>query len=173
MSDVEVDATQTNYYIPECDECFEEPYKMSDVKMNVAQTNYYMPECDECFEGPYKMERRNIPESYRATRIPEPCHATRILRRSDISLPNMSKNDCFIKAVPTFVDLQGFIIRKRFIVKEAAILRNGTILSHYISTSPMPWEFLTRSEKSRACWVTDNHHGLRWGDGTVKYCKAK
>ncbi|EFN77722.1 hypothetical protein EAI_08668 [Harpegnathos saltator] len=75
--------------------------------------------------------------------------------------------------VPTFVDLQGFMVEKRFIVKEVAILKNGTILSHYIFTSPMPWHLLTRSNKSRAYWLTANHHGLRWEDGTVKYCKAK
>ncbi|EFN84015.1 hypothetical protein EAI_07073 [Harpegnathos saltator] len=74
--------------------------------------------------------------------------------------------------MPTFVDLQGYMVGKRFIVKEAAILKNGTILSHYIFTSPMPWHLLTRSDKSRAYWLTANHHGLRWEDGTVKYYRA-
>ncbi|XP_011147078.2 uncharacterized protein LOC105187777 [Harpegnathos saltator] len=61
---------------------------MSDVKVNATQANYYMPvqhedededhlrwkqKCDECFEKPsYKIERKNISES---------CHATRILGR--------------------------------------------------------------------------------------------
>ncbi|EFN89669.1 hypothetical protein EAI_01250 [Harpegnathos saltator] len=75
--------------------------------------------------------------------------------------------------VPTFVDLQEFMVGKRFIVKEAAILKNGIILSHYVFTSPMLWHVLTRSDKSRAYWLTANHHGLRWEDGTVKYCRAQ
>ncbi|KYN12404.1 hypothetical protein ALC57_15434 [Trachymyrmex cornetzi] len=36
--------------------------------------------------------------------------------------------------VPTFVDLQGFIVGKKFIVKEVSVLRKGAILSHYIFT---------------------------------------
>ncbi|XP_032664105.1 uncharacterized protein LOC116840890 [Odontomachus brunneus] len=74
---------------------------------------------------------------------------------------------------PTFVDLQGFVVGKRFIVKEVAILRNGSVLSHYIFTSPMPWHLLARSDKSRAYWLTVNHHGLRWDDGIVAYSRAK
>jgi len=49
--------------------------------------------------------------------------------------------------VPTFVDLQEFIINKKFIVKEVAVLKQETILTH-IFTSPMPWKFLTRSDRS-------------------------
>ncbi|EFN80130.1 hypothetical protein EAI_04142 [Harpegnathos saltator] len=74
--------------------------------------------------------------------------------------------------VPTFVDLQGYMVGKRFIVKEV-ILKNGTILSHYIFTSPMLWHLLTRSDKWRAYLLTANHYGLRWEDGTVKYCRAE
>ncbi|KYN10995.1 hypothetical protein ALC57_16847 [Trachymyrmex cornetzi] len=50
--------------------------------------------------------------------------------------------------VPTFVDLQGFIINKKFIVKELAVLKQGTVLTHYIFTGPVPWKFLTRSDRS-------------------------
>jgi len=58
----------------------------------------------------------------------------------------------FNMTIPTFVDLQGFIlailfIGKKFIVKELAVLRKGAILSHYIFTCPMSWNFLTKSEK--------------------------
>jgi len=35
--------------------------------------------------------------------------------------------------VPTFADLQGFIVNKKFIVKEVTeVLKQGTILTHYI-----------------------------------------
>ncbi|KYN14582.1 hypothetical protein ALC57_13216 [Trachymyrmex cornetzi] len=76
-------------------------------------------------------------------------------------------------AIPTFVDLQGFIINKKFIVKEVAVLRGGTILTHYIFSHPMPWHFLTRFDKSCVSWLSAYHHGLRWDDGMVPYSIAR
>jgi hypothetical protein len=76
-------------------------------------------------------------------------------------------------SVPTFVDLQGFFVGMRFVVKEVAVLRAGTVLAHYIFTNPMPWNLLTKSDKSCASWLIVNHHGLRWEDGNVPYNMAK
>jgi len=76
-------------------------------------------------------------------------------------------------AVPTFVDIQGFFLNTGFIVKEAAILRKGYIVSHYIFECPVPLNMLTESEKRLASWVINNHHGLRWEDGNVPYSKAR
>ena len=76
-------------------------------------------------------------------------------------------------AVPTFVDLQGFLIGGNFIVKEVAVLRKGNVLSHYIFKSPVPWRMLTKSEKYQTSWVFQRHHGLRWDDGNVPYHMAK
>ncbi|KYN29551.1 hypothetical protein ALC57_00999 [Trachymyrmex cornetzi] len=76
-------------------------------------------------------------------------------------------------AVPTFVDLQGFIIGNKFIVKEVVVLRKGAILSRYIFTCPMSWSFLTKSEKYCVSWLSDYHHGLQWEDGTIPYSKVK
>ncbi|KYN36167.1 hypothetical protein ALC56_09480 [Trachymyrmex septentrionalis] len=73
--------------------------------------------------------------------------------------------------MPTFVDLQGFIVNKKFIVKEVAVLKQGTVLTHYIFTSPVPWKFLTRSDRSCASWLSV-YHGLRWEDGMI-YNEAK
>jgi len=42
-------------------------------------------------------------------------------------------------AISTFVDLQGFVVGRRFVVKEVVVLRKGVILSHYIFTCPMPY----------------------------------
>ncbi|EGI68552.1 hypothetical protein G5I_02785 [Acromyrmex echinatior] len=75
--------------------------------------------------------------------------------------------------VPTFVDLQGFIVNKKFIVKEVAVLKQGIVLTHYIFTSSVPWKFLTRSDRSCASWLTAYHHGLRWEDGMVPYNETK
>jgi len=55
--------------------------------------------------------------------------------------------------IPTSVNLQRFIIGKKFVVKEVA-LRKRAILSHYIFTCPMPWNFLTKSEKYCASWLS-------------------
>jgi len=44
---------------------------------------------------------------------------------------NLEKS--FIMTIPTFVDLQGFII----VVKKVTALRKGVIFSHYIFTCPM------------------------------------
>ena len=75
-------------------------------------------------------------------------------------------------SMATFVDLQGFIVKK-FIVKEVAVLKQGTVLTHYIFTSPVPWKFLTRSDRSCASWLSAYHHGLRWEDEMVPYNEAK
>jgi len=39
--------------------------------------------------------------------------------------------------LPTFVNLQRFIVGKRFVVKEA-VLKKKSVLSHYIFTSSLP-----------------------------------
>ncbi|KYN03975.1 hypothetical protein ALC62_05167 [Cyphomyrmex costatus] len=44
--------------------------------------------------------------------------------------------------IPTFVDLQGFVLDKKFIVKVVAVLRRGTVITHYIFSCPMPWNLL-------------------------------
>ncbi|KYN50187.1 hypothetical protein ALC62_03755 [Cyphomyrmex costatus] len=78
-----------------------------------------------------------------------------------------------VMIIPTFVDLQGFVVDKKFIVKEVAVLRRGTVITHYILSCPMPWNLLTRSDKSCASWLSAYHHGLRWEDGMVPYSMAK
>ena len=75
--------------------------------------------------------------------------------------------------VPIFVDLQGFVFRNNFTAKEIAVLRDGQTLSHYIFREPVPWNFLTRAEKSEACWLKLHHHGFRWDDGYVPYCEMR
>jgi len=66
----------------------------------------------------------------------------------------------FTMTIQIFVDLQGFIIEKKFIMKEVMVLRNGVILSNYIFTCPMSRNFLTKLEKYCASWLSVYHHGL-------------
>ncbi|KAL6258405.1 hypothetical protein P5V15_010363 [Pogonomyrmex californicus] len=63
--------------------------------------------------------------------------------------------------VPTFVDLQGFLVGRQFVVKEFAALRKRTVLSHYIFASLIPWHFLASADKSRARWAV---HGTEEDD---------
>ncbi|XP_011859443.1 PREDICTED: uncharacterized protein LOC105556940 [Vollenhovia emeryi] len=42
-----------------------------------------------------------------------------------------------------------------------------------LDTIAMAWDLLTRSEKSQACWLNANHHGLQWWDGGILYIRAK
>jgi len=76
-------------------------------------------------------------------------------------------------SIPIFADLQGFLIRKDFAVKEFAALKEGHVLSHYIFEPPYPWDILSRPERHQAIWLTVKHHGLRWDDGMVPYKMAK
>ncbi|KYQ47518.1 hypothetical protein ALC60_13459 [Trachymyrmex zeteki] len=46
-------------------------------------------------------------------------------------------------------------------------------LTHYIFSCPMPWNFLTTSDKSCASWLSAYHHGLRWDDGIIPYSMTK
>lgn len=77
-----------------------------------------------------------------------------------------------MSSAPIFVDLQGFTVRDKFVVKEVAVLRNGKELIHHLFRAPFNWNLLTAFEKSRACWLTANHHGLRWNNGDVEYRQA-
>jgi len=73
--------------------------------------------------------------------------------------------------ISTFIDLQGFIVGKKFIVKEVAMLRKGAILSHYIFTCLRPWNFLIKSEKYCAFWLSVYYH--EWEDGMISYSMVK
>ena len=59
------------------------------------------------------------------------------------------------------------------LLKEVAVLKQGTVLTHYIFTSPVSRKFLTRSDRSCASWLSAYHHELRWEDGMVPYNEAK
>jgi len=66
------------------------------------------------------------------------------------------------------VYLQGFIVGKKFVMKEMVMLRKGVILSHYIFTCPISWNFLIKLEKYyfmvSTSWLSAYHHGIAWED---------
>jgi len=55
-----------------------------------------------------------------------------------------------IMNVSIFVDLQVFIIDSWFVMKEVTVLKKGTVLSHYIFASLLPWNLRTKSNNSCA-----------------------
>jgi len=61
------------------------------------------------------------------------------------------------------VDLQGFIVGKKFIVKEVVVLKKGVLFTSHL----MSWNFLTKSEKYYTSWLNAYHHGLQWEDGMI------
>jgi len=75
--------------------------------------------------------------------------------------------------VPTFVDLQGFIVDETFVVKEFAVLREGHVLSHYILGNSYPWVLLSKSERSCVSWLIAKHHGLQWDDEMIPYSMVR
>lgn len=75
--------------------------------------------------------------------------------------------------VPVFVDLQGFIVRDKFVAKEIAVLIGGKSLTHRVFRPPMSWDLLNVREKSQAGWLINNHHRLRWEDGDADYAQSR
>jgi len=69
--------------------------------------------------------------------------------------------------ISTFVDLQGFIVGKKFIMKEVAALRKGAILSHFCM--PHVMEFLDKIRKILHFLKSAYHHGLQWEDGMIQH----
>ena len=47
--------------------------------------------------------------------------------------------------VPTFVDLQGFIVNKK--CEGSSDVETRAVLMHYIFMSPVSWKFLTRFDR--------------------------
>ncbi|KYN08215.1 hypothetical protein ALC62_00802 [Cyphomyrmex costatus] len=57
-------------------------------------------------------------------------------------------------------------------IKQVAVLKKGTILTHYIFFHPIPWRLLSKADQTHASWLMANHHGLLWNDGMVPYRMA-
>jgi len=75
-------------------------------------------------------------------------------------------------SVPIFVDLQGFLVGRHFVIKEFAALKDEFELPHYIFGSPYPWTLLSKSESHHAMWLIENRHGIHWEDG-IPYWMAR
>jgi len=78
--------------------------------------------------------------------------------------------ELLVMVIP-FVDLQGFIVEEKFIVKEVAVLKRGTVLIHYIFMSPV--EIFDKIQQILSFLVECLSLWIRWEDGMVPYSKAK
>ena len=48
-----------------------------------------------------------------------------------------SLKELLVMVISTIVDLQGFVVNKKFIVKEVVVLKQRVVFTHYVLTSPM------------------------------------
>jgi hypothetical protein len=84
-----------------------------------------------------------------------------------------------------FVDLQGFIVNDRFILKEICFsianhdddnnhhnnIFNPPLNHHFIFKPPFDYNQLSGKWLINAYWLTHCHHGLRWSQGDLAYNK--
>jgi len=66
-------------------------------------------------------------------------------------------------SVPIFVDLQGFLVGRHFIIKEFAALKDGFELFYYIFGCSVPCS-LTKAERAPGDWKSSWNimGGMRW-----------
>jgi len=82
-----------------------------------------------------------------------------------------SLEELLVMVIPTFVDLQGFVVEEKFIVKEVAVLKRGTVLIHYIFMSPV--EIFDKIRQILSFLIECLSLWIRWKDGMVPYSEAK
>jgi len=66
--------------------------------------------------------------------------------------------------VPIFVDLQGFLVERHFVMKEFAAFKDGFELSHYIFGCFVLWSSFTKAERPHQAslmWLIENRHGIQ------------
>jgi len=98
---------------------------------------------------------------------------TTLLPDDDIKIYDALKSTAVFSRIQSclyqYLDLQGFLVGRYFVVKEFAVFKDGFKLSHYIFGS-VPWSSTTKAGR---CDVIENRHGIQWEDGMVPYCMAR
>ena len=74
--------------------------------------------------------------------------------------------------IPVFVDVQGFKVYDRFIVKEVAVLRNDFTQIFYVK-SPILFTNLTYKDRKQVEWLYNKYHGLSWRGGRISFHNLK
>lgn len=78
---------------------------------------------------------------------------------------------CYGEKVAAF-DVQGFMIEKKFIPKEIAILDESYRSVHFILKPPRKLKSiyaLNDKDMRQTTWLTDMYHGIHWTEGIVEY----
>jgi len=65
------------------------------------------------------------------------------------------------------MDLQGFLVRRHFVVKEFAVLEEEHVLHHHIFGCLYPWTLLSKSERHQAMWLIENRHRMGGWNGSI------
>lgn len=69
-----------------------------------------------------------------------------------------------------FVDIQGFKLNNKFILKEFYVLTDCKNISyHAIVDSPHPFYVLNRIHRCQVNWLTNFHHGIKWDAGDISF----
>lgn len=69
-----------------------------------------------------------------------------------------------------FVDLQGFKINRKFVLKELSIVSEHEDKVHnFIFKPPFSWENLSQEDRSQSIWLRTFYHGFSWKSGVVPY----
>jgi hypothetical protein len=73
-----------------------------------------------------------------------------------------------------FVDLQGFMDHRVFLIKELCILsaRDNKIQHYIFKSQPFSWHNLGKCSKQQALWLTCYYHGISWSDGDLPHHTA-
>lgn len=96
-----------------------------------------------------------------------------MLHRIFVQLLIMSKSERI-----AFVDLQGFVVNKEFVLKELCFsIKNvqqknidyNNPCYHYIFREPFSWKYVSDMCKKRAVWLSAFHHGFYWKQGDLPY----
>lgn len=73
-------------------------------------------------------------------------------------------------------DVQGFIVKNKFIPKEVAILDYEWKSTHLIMKPPsdhLSLNSLPERDRRQIKWLTRNYHGIKWIDGFVDYSQME
>lgn len=69
-----------------------------------------------------------------------------------------------------FIDVQGFKLNNKFILKEFYLHTHCTNISyHAIVDSPCPFYELNGIHRRQVNWLTDCYHGIKWDVGDISF----
>ena len=73
-----------------------------------------------------------------------------------------------------FIELEGFQVGKRWIIKELCVLDERNFLNplYYLFESGIAFQELTKEEQLQVGYVTGHVHGINWNEGGTRFCAS-